>query len=127
MAELFWDAQPATLARWPNRLPDGSWHWSRTAAGFPPNCGHTGTSPGSSTPPCTGFTSSLPFANSSAQLSAWAQEAADRDPALVGYWAFDWDEIYLPLTGVNVTAKAMITTDALQPDRRFPFSGTYYR
>ena len=90
MAELFWAGSPATLARWPNTGPDGGFVWSRTAAGYPPNCAGTAHEPQQPQPgartPCVGFTSGAPFSNSSAQLAAWAAEAAERDPALHGYW-----------------------------------------
>ena len=135
-AELFWDGQPATLARWPNVKPDvgggsgGSFVWARTAGGYPPNCAGTSGEPQPPTagarPVCTGFTSSAPFTNSTAQLEAWAAEAAQRDPALHGYWSFDWNEKYLPLVGVNVSARAMVTTNASDPSRAFPYSDTYY-
>ena len=86
MAELFWAGSPATLARWPNTGPDGGFVWSRTAAGYPPNCAGTAHEPQQPQPgartPCVGFTSGAPFSNSSAQLAAWAAEAAERDPAL---------------------------------------------
>ena len=126
MAELFWAGQPADLARWPNLLqPSGNWQWAKTAGGYPANCAGNSPTPGSR-PPCTGFTAAHPFTNSSAQLAAWALEAAERDPALVGYWTWDWHEVYLPLVGVNVTAMALITADPAQPGRNFPMSGTYY-
>jgi hypothetical protein len=129
-AELFWGGHPATLARWPNLAPDGGFVWSRTAGGYPPNCAGTGKEPQPPTPgarpACTGFTSSAPFANSTEQLQAWALEATQRDPALHGYWTFDWNEKYLPLTSVNVSARAMVTIDPADPTRSFPYSGTYY-
>ncbi len=135
-AELFWDGQPAMLARWPNIKPNvrggggGDFMWARTAGGYPPNCAGTVTEPQPPTPgarpACTGFTSSAPFTNSTAQLEAWAAEAVERDPALHGYWSFDWNERYLPLVGVNVSARAMITSNASDPGRSFPYSDTYY-
>ena len=38
----------------------------------------------------------------------------------------DWHDEYLPLTGVNVAAKALVTANTSQPDRAFPYSNTYY-
>lgn len=104
--------------------------WSRTAGGYPLNCAGTGTEPQPPTPgarpACTGFTSSAPFTNNTAQLQAWAEEAEQRDPALHGYWTFDWHEIYLPLTSVNVSSRSMLTVNASDPARAFPYSDTYY-
>ena len=88
IAELFFDNQPAVLARWPNLHKNGSNHWAYTAATFPNNCSKV------TSPCCSSACSAFRWRNDSvpAKAAAWEAEIEARRkhnsqlPRLHGYW-----------------------------------------
>ena len=88
IAELFFNNQPAVLARWPNLHKNGSNHWAYTAATFPNNCSKV------TSPCCSSACSAFRWRNDSvpAKAAAWEAEIEARRkhnsqlPRLHGYW-----------------------------------------
>eukprot|EP01052_Picozoa_sp_SAG31_P022810 SAG31_NODE_1835_length_7130_cov_6.218746_7_plen_861_part_00 len=103
-AELFYQGQAMQLARWPNMMPDDVVNYSHTAGGYGFNCSQNGfTCEGN----CTGF--SMPNNTLSVlRLMKWEQEAKSRDPWLLGFFTWDFDQELVKLTGVDAAARGLI-------------------
>ena len=132
-AELFYGGAAATLARWPNKAADGSTVYAYTWSGV---CGgplvRGGCEGGSKTPPCDiSCTGSLGRAQCSSGCTGitwrsnrtsmigeppaaahnWAAAPALGAPLLHGFWTHEWRDIYVPITGVNVSAHTIYASD----------------
>ena len=81
--QLFHPGTRTYLARYPNLLPNGDWQFMHAAGGGP-----------------SGFT--ISGANGMDRVLGWAKEEA---PYAHGYWAWDWADGILKITGATPNHK----------------------
>eukprot|EP01050_Picozoa_sp_SAG11_P013716 SAG11_NODE_1622_length_4561_cov_2.741820_1_plen_1115_part_00 len=119
ISELFWQSEPAVLARWPNLYPNGSNHWAYTAGGAPANCScGKPTCPGAACEAFAWRNDSVP-----ARAATWQSEIETRRrtnsqlPTLHGYWTWDWRDGYVQMAQVNASAGLVYGPSAAQLTR----------
>jgi hypothetical protein len=96
-AELFWGGEAQTLARYPNKAPDGTWKFLHAfeAGKFGPGPAGGGTTDGG-----TWFLMKQ-GENASNKIQSWTTGPDKGRSWLHGYWEFDWADSYRKLDSVT--------------------------